>query len=391
MPMRDFIIDLPGCSIIKIEERYPLVLHVGWRWQVRCPHCGKKELRKKSRFKRTLRHHSIGLKPTQIVFHGYKYYCRKCERYFRQRLPGILPWQRGTEPLKREVFTLHTQGVSQKALADRTRLSTSTMERWYHAYYEREHRELLRRDCPRVLGIDEHFFSQREGYATTFCDLAKHKVFDVVKGRSAKELHDFLMSLEGRERVKVVCMDMSETYRSIIRRYFPKARIVSDRFHVIRLIQHQFLKTMQTIDPETKYQRGLLKLLRMHEERLNEVQRQRLCAYFKRFPAMEALYQFKTQLVQLLLQKKQSKPQCRKHIAVFLAAIEALKQSAFEPMKVLGKTLDSWQEEIGRMWRFTKNNGITEGYHRKMKLIQRRAYGFRNFENYRLRVKVLCG
>jgi hypothetical protein len=27
----------------------------------------------------------------------------------------------------------------------------------------------------------------------------------------------------------------------------------------------------------------------------------------------------------------------------------------------------------------------------KMKLIQRRAYGFRNFENYRLRVIVLCG
>ncbi|WP_154696056.1 MULTISPECIES: transposase, partial [Legionella] len=25
------------------------------------------------------------------------------------------------------------------------------------------------------------------------------------------------------------------------------------------------------------------------------------------------------------------------------------------------------------------------------KLIQRRAYGFRNFENYRVRVKVLCG
>ena len=46
-----------------------------------------------------------------------------------------------------------------------------------------------------------------------------------------------------------------------------------------------------------------------------------------------------------------------------------------------------------RLWcrpRFTRNNGITEGFHRKMKLIQRRAYGFRNFENYRLRVRVLC-
>ena len=36
-------------------------------------------------------------------------------------------------------------------------------------------------------------------------------------------------------------------------------------------------------------------------------------------------------------------------------------------------------------------DGITEGFHRKMKLIQRRAYGFRNFENYRLRVIAQCG
>ncbi len=33
------------------------------------------------------------------------------------------------------------------------------------------------------------------------------------------------------------------------------------------------------------------------------------------------------------------------------------------------------------MWRFARNNGIVAGFHRKMKLIQRRAYGFRNFEN----------
>ena len=36
-------------------------------------------------------------------------------------------------------------------------------------------------------------------------------------------------------------------------------------------------------------------------------------------------------------------------------------------------------------------SGITEGFHNKMELINRQAYGFRNFENYRLRVKVLCG
>jgi transposase len=36
------------------------------------------------------------------------------------------------------------------------------------------------------------------------------------------------------------------------------------------------------------------------------------------------------------------------------------------------------------MWRFSKSNGITEGFHTKMEMISRRAFGFRNFQNYRL-------
>jgi hypothetical protein len=45
---------------------------------------------------------------------------------------------------------------------------------------------------------------------------------------------------------------------------------------------------------------------------------------------------------------------------------------------------------VGRMWRFTRSNGITEGLHNKMETISRQAYGFRNFENYRRRVQALC-
>jgi transposase len=53
-------------------------------------------------------------------------------------------------------------------------------------------------------------------------------------------------------------------------------------------------------------------------------------------------------------------------------------------------SLSAWPEEIGAMWRFTRNNGITEGFHNQMELINRQAYGFRNFQNHRPRVKVLC-
>jgi transposase len=56
----------------------------------------------------------------------------------------------------------------------------------------------------------------------------------------------------------------------------------------------------------------------------------------------------------------------------------------------LSETLQSWAAEIATMWRFTKNNGITEAFHTKMEVLQRQAYGFRNFNHYRLRVRIMC-
>ncbi len=55
----------------------------------------------------------------------------------------------------------------------------------------------------------------------------------------------------------------------------------------------------------------------------------------------------------------------------------------------IGQGLYAW-ETRSPVWRFTRNNGITEGFHTKMELLQRQAYGFRKFQNYRLRVRVRC-
>ena len=74
-----------------------------------------------------------------------------------------------------------------------------------------------------------------------------------------------------------------------------------------------------------------------------------------------------------------------------LSKIEILRTTPFRPLQALSKSLNTWLNPIARMFRYDRSNGVVEGFHRKMKLIQRRAYGFRNFENYRMRVKVLCG
>lgn len=143
--------------------------------------------------------------------------------------------------------------------------------------------------------------------------------------------------------------------------------------------------------PDGRKNRGLLSLMRRHAWRLAEKQRQRLASYLDEAPGLRAVYNFKNELAQLLLIKHQTAKQCRNHVSIFLDMIEMLRNSAFESLKTLGQTLFHWRTEIARVWRFTRTNSTTEGLHNKMEMISRRAFGFRNFNNYRLRVKVHCG
>lgn len=367
-----------------------MILEVSYRRVPRCAYCSGKRLRKKSSYMRQVKHETIGHRLTLLRFKAYKFYCNDCKRYFNQQFEGIGKYQRATERLHYQVFHRHTQGASQQDLSKDFKMGKATIERWYHQRYLLASKEIQNQHCPQVLGIDEHFFSKKQGYATTLCNLRKHKIFDIVKGKSANDLRSYLAQLPGKERVKVVCMDLSNSYRQLVQRYFPQAKIVADRFHVIRLMLHQCMQTYQELDPKMKYQRGLIAILRTNPDKLTEAKLKKRDDYLKQQPLIDAIYHFKRRLHRLLMKKMMTARQCKRLIPLFLKMMAALKESPFKRLVTLGKTLYQWRDEVVRMWRFTKNNGITEGFHRKMKLIQRRAYGFRNFENYRLRVKVLC-
>lgn len=391
--MERIVIGLPGYVIQKIIATRPLVLEVLWTGSPVCPECAGGKVRTKDSFWREVKSICLHEQPSMLRVRCHKYLCLGCGRYFNTRLPGVKLWGRATELLKKSVFSVYNKGYSNADIARDNRIGVATVERYYHQMILHKDGHLQSLICPRILGIDEHRFTRRHGFATTFCDLQKRKVIDVALGRDGTRLHDFLQSLKGRERVKVVCIDMNSAYRGIVRQWFPNAVIVSDRFHVIRLVQHHFRKVCKLVDGEhTSYGRGgLMRLLMTRPDRLSVKQRERLEAYFTSQPALHVIYSFCNSLNDLLRVKAQSRRGCRKYVAELLARITQLRQSPFSAMRTLGNTLYSWKEEVARMFRFTRNNGITEGFHRKMKLIQRRAYGFRNFANYRLRVRVLCG
>ena len=189
----------------------------------------------------------------------------------------------------------------------------------------------------------------------------------MVLGRSEQDLSAYLNQLSGKEKVKVICMDLSSTYRSLVKKYFPNALIVADRFHVIRLMQHQCMMTYRELSHQVKNNRGILALLRTRADRLTPDKQKKRDAFLAQNPAIEAIYQFQQQLHQLLMNKSLNQNKCREVIPIFLDMLSDLKQSPFKALAALGKTLTAWKDEVARMWRFTKSNGITEGFHRKMK------------------------
>jgi transposase len=389
MSLAGLIIGLPGLVVTRVITKRGIDV---WARPLRrpasCKHCGGSQLRIKATHKRTVKHTRRGNQVMILHLKIPKYHCRGCGRYFRHTFAGLRPRYRSSDTYRMEVYEAHDGGVTQRKLSRTHQVSGATVERWYRDHLSIKRSEMDRRRCPRVLGIDEHFFTRRKGFATTLVDLKNHKVFDVKLGRSEPSLRPYLKGLRGRDNVQVVVMDLSETYRSIARQYFPGATIVADRFHVVRLINQHFLKVWQQHDPVGRKNRGLISLMRRHQWNLKGDQHANLMNYLAEYPVLQQLYVAKQRLMRLMLLKMLTRERARAKLPRLLELIDQLRDS---PLRALAKTLTRWLEPIVAMWRFSKSNGITEGFHNKMEMISRRAYGFRNFENYRLRVLTHCG
>ncbi len=256
MPSLDCIIGLPGIELESAVGERGIEVYARTSLRPPCVHCGGARTRIKASFNRRLKHTRQGSRLMHLHIRSRKFLCLLCRRYFNLRIPGVLPRKRSTESFRQEVYEKHHGGISQRFLSRTHGIGEATVERWYHDFTVYRVKELQGRCAPKVIGIDEHFFTRKDGYATTLCDLGNHKVYDVILGRSALSLQQPLERISERYRTRVAVMDLSETYRQIVKTHFPNALIVADRFHVIRLVNQHFLKAWQLIDPVGRKNRG---------------------------------------------------------------------------------------------------------------------------------------
>ena len=127
-----------------------------------------------------------------------------------------------------------------KAVREAYRCSAGFLYRTLYEQLELKRRQHLY-PWPAVVGIDEHFFRRdptfgHRQFVTVLVDFRGRRLMEVVHGKSAAELRPALERIPGRHDVRYVVLDMSDSYLSFVQDFFPRAKLVADKFHVLRLM-----------------------------------------------------------------------------------------------------------------------------------------------------------
>lgn len=323
-----------------------------------------------------------------LKIHKRRFYCRPCARPFTEPVAGVSKGQRTTQRFKRTVLWACENFVDLERVQRTYRVSAGYIFKTLYEQLELKLR-MRRYDWPSTIGIDEHSFRRnniygRTEFASIIVDYPNRRVFELVNGKTTMDLMEQLRHIGGRENVKNAIVDLCDPFKNFIKLQFPNAKIVADKFHVLRLITPALIKKRYEITG-TRADAKARRLLTMSSHKLNYWERSALWEYLKKYPELQELYRYKEILHKFYRTKGLNRAR-----AALAMITDRMGDSQLPEIKKLRKTLMKWREEILAYFETGLTNGRTEGYNNLAKLVQKRAFGYKNFRNYRLRLLSAC-
>lgn len=351
-----------------------------------CTRCGSKSSSVYDHREVLIKDEPVKEKAVTLKIRKRRYYCHTCRKPFTEYIPGIWPKRRTTQRLRESVRQACNRFSSLSEVRKTFNLSSSFVYKVYYEQLELQNRQLAR-EFPKQLGIDEHFVRRQYGvpkFMTVFTDLKRRSVRECVHGKTKQGLIDQLGHMQGRYNVEWVALDMSDTYRGFALTYFPNAKLVADKFHVLRVFSN-ILNRHRIDDTGDKRKNPVRKLLLRNRHNLKYYEQSALDLWLKEHPKIKEAYEWKEHFHRLYRIKGYNRA-CNRFEKLLLA----MRFSQLPEIKRFSRTLERWRDEILNYFINPITNAVTEGYNRIASLVKNRAFGYKNEKNYRLRFLNAC-
>jgi transposase len=381
-----------------------------------CPECGV--LSTSVRQRRTTRPRDLpyGEAPLRVRWHKVQYACREsacARRAFTEQIGEVPAGARVTGRLRRHVADRIGDGLSVAA-------ACAGLMGWpvaHAAFVAAVTAQLADPEPVSVLGIDEtrrgkprwtrtedgEGWVKLETFETNFVDLAGFQsLLGQASGRTKANVIAWLdeRGQAWKDAVRVVAMDPCATYRAAVAEALPHALIVADHFHLVRLANQAVTDVRRRVTWDLHGRRGRAadpawaarrRLLR-GRERLRPDQFARMWNdLVDADPTSKILTAWiaKEELRRLLACARRGGH--RHEISHRLHRFNAwCADSRLPELERLAATIEAWWPEVLGFLQTGITNAGTEATNRTVKTAARTAYGFRNLDNQRRRVRFAC-
>lgn len=244
------------------------------------------------------------------------------------------------------------------------------------------------------IGIDEVSFAKGQKYLTVVVDHDSGRLLYVVEGRSKKTVHGFF-DLLGAERCRTVThvsADGAEWIAAVVAERAPNAALCLDPFHVVKWAQEALDEVRRQVWNEArragmKALAGQMKDARYalwkKPEDLTERQRAKLSLIQTVNKPLYRAYLLKEQL------RKVFAPGGPERVKLLDAWLSWACRSRLKPFVRLARTIRVHRTDIANALAYRLTNARVESLNTKIRLLIRRAYGFRSVEALRAMI-LLC-
>ena len=256
-----------------------------------------------------------------------------------------------------------------------------------------------------AIGLDETAFVKLgtkgyKDYATTVADVENHQIIDILPSRKYTDVAGWIdkQPVAWKHRIRFGALDMSATYAAVYSVILPRAAQVVDPFHVISLANRALDAVRRRVQTEQLGHRGrrddplyrARRVLLRSEETLDTAATERLWSLLELGdPGAEVAiaYRVKERLRDFY---REPDPDEARRLLEELKA-HCLKKAMPPEVQKLGRTIRTWFDKICNYHLARVSNGPTEALNNLVKRIKRIGFGFRNFDNYRIRALLYAG